>query len=153
MRSRCLSRVTSMMAVVAVVTGSAETVLAQEAPAKQKIGGATIAELQRIVDAAAARSGAVGVQVSVILGNQRADFVAGTANAELGLPMTVQTVIQVGSTTKVLNAQRHSDYSEISGTAHGRPRVCRLRQNRRRAGRHTGGRRSSHAGTGHVTSV
>ena len=104
MKSRCLSRVTSMMAVVAVVTGSAETVLAQDAPAQQKIGAATIAELQRIVDAAAAKSGAAGVQVSVILGNQRADFVAGTANAELGLPMTVQTVIQVGSTTKVLNA-------------------------------------------------
>jgi CubicO group peptidase (beta-lactamase class C family) len=40
----------------------------------------------------------------VILGDQRADFVTGMANAELGLPMTAETVVQIGSTTKVLNA-------------------------------------------------
>lgn len=68
------------------------------------IGRSTTAQLQRIVDKSAAESGAVGGQVSVIVGSQRADFVFGSANAELRLPMTPDTVIQIGSTTKVFNA-------------------------------------------------
>jgi CubicO group peptidase (beta-lactamase class C family) len=68
------------------------------------IGRSTTAQLQRIVDKAAAESGAVGGQVSVIVGSQRADFVFGSANAELHLPMTSDTVIQIGSATKVFNA-------------------------------------------------
>jgi CubicO group peptidase (beta-lactamase class C family) len=68
------------------------------------IGHSSSTQLQRIVDRAAAESGAVGGQVSVIVGSQRADFVFGSANAELNLPMTPDTVIQIGSTTKVFNA-------------------------------------------------
>src|SRR5262249_54303227 len=77
---------------------------AQARPGADRIGKTTVAELQRIVDRAASASGAVGVQVSGILGDARADFVAGSANVELGTPMTPETVIQIGSTTKVLNA-------------------------------------------------
>ena len=70
----------------------------------QRIGSATHAELQAIVDAAAAASGSVGGQVSVIVGEQRADFVYGLANAELQTPMTVDSIVQVGSVTKMFNA-------------------------------------------------
>lgn len=78
--------------------------VAQRPVSTPRIGTASVAELQRIVNRAAAASGAAGVQVSVILGDRRADFVAGTANAELGIPMTPTTIIQIGSSTKVLNA-------------------------------------------------
>src|SRR6185437_9227995 len=70
----------------------------------EKLGSATMAELQGMVDAAARASGAVGAQVSVIVGDRRSDFVYGSANAELNIPMTVDTVTQVGSVTKVFNA-------------------------------------------------
>jgi len=86
---------------VALLAGS---LAAQPRPAAERLGKTTVAELQRIVDQAAAVSGAVGVQVSVILGDQRADFVSGSANVELDTPMTPETVIQIGSSTKVLNA-------------------------------------------------
>src|SRR5689334_5305166 len=69
-----------------------------------RIGTATVEQLRRIVNHAAAASGAVGVQVSVILGDHRADFAWGSANAELGTPMTTETVVQIGSVTKVFNA-------------------------------------------------
>lgn len=68
------------------------------------IGSANTAQLQSIVDQTATAAGAVGAQVSVIVGDQRADFVYGNANTELNLPMTVDTVMQIGSTTKVFNA-------------------------------------------------
>lgn len=57
-----------------------------------------------MLDAAVASSGVVGAQVSVIQGDSRADFVSGSANVELDIPMTVDTVIQVGSVCKVFNA-------------------------------------------------
>lgn len=69
-----------------------------------RIGSASVAELQALVNEIAASTGAVGAQVSAIVGDQRADFVYGTANAELDLPMTVDTIVQLGSTTKVFNA-------------------------------------------------
>ena len=68
------------------------------------IGRSTSTQLQRIVEKVGIESGAVGGQVSVIVGAQRADFVFGSANAELNQPMTSDTVIQIGSTTKVFNA-------------------------------------------------
>ena len=40
----------------------------------------------------------------MIVGAQRADFVFGSANVGLNQPMTADTVIQIGSTTKVFNA-------------------------------------------------
>jgi len=86
--------------VFALLLGTATSSWSADAP----IGRSTTTQLQRIVDKAAAESGAVGGQVSVIAGAQRADFVFGSANAELNLPMTSETVIQIGSTTKVFNA-------------------------------------------------
>lgn len=68
------------------------------------IGRSTTAQLQRILDQAVIESGAVGGQVSVIVGDQRANFVFGSANKDLNLPMTADTVIQIGSTTKIFNA-------------------------------------------------
>src|SRR5262245_40799014 len=49
-------------------------------------------------------SDAVGAQLSIIKDDEQFDFVRGIANAELGTAMTQDTVIQIGSTTKVLNA-------------------------------------------------
>lgn len=49
-------------------------------------------------------SGAVGVQLSIIKDDKQLDFVHGFANAELAIPMTQDTVIQIGSVTKVFNA-------------------------------------------------
>jgi CubicO group peptidase (beta-lactamase class C family) len=86
-------------AVLAFLLGTA-TAGSADAP----IGRSTTAQLQRIVDKASVESGAVGGQVSVIVGAQHADFVFGSANTELNLPMTSDTVIQIGSTTKVFNA-------------------------------------------------
>jgi CubicO group peptidase (beta-lactamase class C family) len=70
----------------------------------KRIGSAKIAELQALVNETASATGAVGAQVSVILGGERADFVYGDANVELNIPMTVDTLVQVGSVTKVANA-------------------------------------------------
>jgi CubicO group peptidase (beta-lactamase class C family) len=85
--------------VFALLLGTA-TALGADAP----IGRSTITQLQRMVDEAAIESGAVGGQVSVIVGERRADFVFGSANVELNQPMATDTVIQIGSTTKVFNA-------------------------------------------------
>jgi CubicO group peptidase (beta-lactamase class C family) len=84
----------------ALLFGTAPASWSADAP----IGRSTNPQLQRIVDKAALESGAIGGQVSVIVGAQRADFVFGSANADLNLPMTSDTVIQIGSTTKVFNA-------------------------------------------------
>ena len=62
------------------------------------------ADIQSIVDAAAQSARIAGGQVSVIQGNERTDVAFGTANAELDVPMTVDTLIQIGSATKMLNA-------------------------------------------------
>ena len=49
-------------------------------------------------------SGAVGAQLSIIKGDQQLDFTHGLANSELNIPMTQDTGIQIGSTTKIINA-------------------------------------------------
>src|SRR5579859_7708328 len=89
-----------MRALAFLVLVAASTSWSADAP----IGKSTTAELQRIVDKAAAESGAVGGQVSVIIGAQHADFVFGSANIETNQPMTPDTIIQIGSTTKIFNA-------------------------------------------------
>lgn len=61
-------------------------------------------ELETLFLKAATTSGMVGAQVSVILGDGRVDFVYGSANVELNIPMTEDTVMQVGSVCKVFNA-------------------------------------------------
>lgn len=62
------------------------------------------AKLQALFDHAVEVSGAVGVQVSIIRDGQQVDFVSGLANAELDIPLMQDTVIQIGSTTKIFNA-------------------------------------------------
>ena len=73
-------------------------------PSVEQFGSATVADLEAIFNEAVLFSGAVGAQASVILGGRRADFAFGSANTELGLPMTTDTVMQVGSVTKLFNA-------------------------------------------------
>ncbi|WP_157253405.1 serine hydrolase domain-containing protein [Nonomuraea typhae] len=51
-----------------------------------------------------ARLGITGAQVAVLDGNGLRETAYGTANAELGLPMTTDTLIQAGSTTKLCTA-------------------------------------------------
>jgi CubicO group peptidase (beta-lactamase class C family) len=61
-------------------------------------------QIQELFAKAVQVSGAVGAQLSIIRDGEQIDFVQGLANAELGIPMTVDTLIQCGSVTKVLNA-------------------------------------------------
>ncbi len=98
-RRGSLSGAAALLALVA-----SHSLVAQSQTAQVRIGSATLTELQEHVDHFAQESGAVGVQVSVILGDERADFVSGLANAELDTPMTADTIVQIGSSTKVLNA-------------------------------------------------
>src|SRR5690349_17342666 len=60
--------------------------------------------LRSVFEDAVRRSGAFGAQLSIIRGDRRVDFAAGTADAELGVEMTTDTVMQIGSVTKVFNA-------------------------------------------------
>jgi CubicO group peptidase (beta-lactamase class C family) len=61
------------------------------------------AQLQRLLDDTAARFGIVGAQLAIYDGRRR-EFVTGHRDRELGLPVTVQTLFQIGSTTKLFNA-------------------------------------------------
>jgi CubicO group peptidase (beta-lactamase class C family) len=60
--------------------------------------------LRRIFDDAVERSGAYGAQLSIIKGAQQIDCAAGFANAQRGLVMTPDTLMQIGSVTKIFNA-------------------------------------------------
>lgn len=71
---------------------------------ERSIGLSTVAELQRIFDESAVSSGVVGAQASIIVGDERVELVYGKANTEQDVPMTVDTIMQVGSVTKVFNA-------------------------------------------------
>jgi len=62
------------------------------------------ARIQELFAKAAQVSAVVGAQLSIIKDGRQLDFVHGLANAELGLPMMQDTVIQIGSATKVFNA-------------------------------------------------
>jgi len=61
-------------------------------------------QLQELFHQAAAICAPVGVQLSIIKEEEQQDFVSGVANTELCIPMMQDTVVQIGSTTKVLNA-------------------------------------------------
>jgi CubicO group peptidase (beta-lactamase class C family) len=60
--------------------------------------------LEAIVANAMAVSGAVGAQVTLVDGATATDVASGLANVELGTPMSVDTVMQVGSFAKMLTA-------------------------------------------------
>src|SRR5262245_26150279 len=61
-------------------------------------------ELRALFDDAVRRTGTFGAQLSIIKGDQQLDFAAGSADAANGLDMTTDTVMQIGSITKVFNA-------------------------------------------------
>jgi CubicO group peptidase (beta-lactamase class C family) len=61
-------------------------------------------QAHELFDKAVKASGAVGLQLSLITDGKQLDFVYGFANAELAIPMAQDTIVQVGSVTKVFNA-------------------------------------------------
>lgn len=60
--------------------------------------------LRGLFDHAVRRCGIVGAQLSVIKGDEQVDLAAGSADVKRGVPMTPETVMQIGSITKVFNA-------------------------------------------------
>ncbi len=62
------------------------------------------ANLRALFDKAMRLSGVAGAQMAVIKGDQIVEVAGGFADAPNGVPMTVDSVIQIGSTTKILNA-------------------------------------------------
>jgi CubicO group peptidase (beta-lactamase class C family) len=61
-------------------------------------------DLQQLLGETADRLGIVGAQLSLYDGQSQRNFVTGYRNRELRLPVTAETVFQIGSTTKVFNA-------------------------------------------------
>ena len=61
-------------------------------------------QIRKLFNKAVKISGTVGAQLSIIKDGQQLDFTYGLANAELNIPMTQDTIIQIGSTTKIFNA-------------------------------------------------
>ncbi|MBS2534438.1 beta-lactamase family protein [Catenulispora sp. NF23] len=64
----------------------------------------TTRALQDLCDHSREQLGITGAQVAVFSGDGLLQAVSGTANAELGTPVTDDTVFQIGSTTKVYTA-------------------------------------------------
>ena len=62
------------------------------------------AALTALFDKAMQVSGVTGAQMAVIRGGEFFEIAGGYANAERGIPMSTNTVMQIGSVTKVLNA-------------------------------------------------
>lgn len=60
--------------------------------------------LQALLAETATELGVVGAQLAVFDGHDIRQFAAGSRNLELGLPVTHDTLFQIGSTTKVFNA-------------------------------------------------
>lgn len=60
--------------------------------------------IEALFNKAISISGTVGAQLSIIKDGQQQDYVYGLANAELNIPMRRDTIIQIGSTTKLFNA-------------------------------------------------
>lgn len=60
--------------------------------------------LRRLFEDAVERSGAFGAQMSIIKAGEQVDFAAGFAHAARGVAMTPNTLIQIGSITKLFNA-------------------------------------------------
>jgi len=60
--------------------------------------------LQSLLDDAAAELGVVGAQLAIYDGSRLREFATGWRHRELDLPVTLATLFQIGSTTKLLNA-------------------------------------------------
>ena len=60
--------------------------------------------LTDLLDEAMRTSGAFGAQLSISDGHRQVDLAAGFADAERGVEMTTDTVLQIGSITKIFNA-------------------------------------------------
>jgi CubicO group peptidase (beta-lactamase class C family) len=60
--------------------------------------------LRRLFEDAARRSGTFGAQLSIIKGRRQIEFATGVSNAERAEEMTTDTLMQIGSITKVFNA-------------------------------------------------
>jgi CubicO group peptidase (beta-lactamase class C family) len=63
-----------------------------------------VIDLKSIVEEVAGATGARGLSAAVAVGDQVVAHATGSANPERDLPMTTETLVQIGSTTKVLNA-------------------------------------------------
>jgi CubicO group peptidase (beta-lactamase class C family) len=61
-------------------------------------------DLQQLLDTTSERLGVVGAQLALYDGHNTRQYVTGYRNRELGLPVTPQTLFQIGSTTKLFNA-------------------------------------------------
>jgi CubicO group peptidase (beta-lactamase class C family) len=61
-------------------------------------------ELQSLLDDTATRLRVVGAQMAIYIGGEQREFTTGYRNLELKLPVTPDTLFQIGSTTKVFNA-------------------------------------------------
>ncbi|GII95414.1 serine hydrolase domain-containing protein [Sinosporangium siamense] len=61
-------------------------------------------DIQTLLDESAKKLGVVGAQVAVLHNGVVRAFATGSANVELGIPMTTDTLVQIGSTTKVYTA-------------------------------------------------
>jgi CubicO group peptidase (beta-lactamase class C family) len=61
-------------------------------------------ELQALLDSAALKLGVVGAQVAIFEDNRERTVVTGYRDLERNLPVTTDTLFQIGSTTKLLNA-------------------------------------------------
>ena len=60
--------------------------------------------LRHLFHEAVRRSGTIGAQLSLIKGGEQLDLAVGFADAERRVSMTTDTVMQIGSVTKVFNA-------------------------------------------------
>lgn len=69
-----------------------------------RINGISREELQAMLDETAAATGVVGAQLSISLDGQGVDLACGLANIERNAAMTPDTIGQIGSITKLLNA-------------------------------------------------
>lgn len=61
-------------------------------------------DIQSLLDRAVEFSGTAGAQLSVVRKGEQIDVASGFRDHGLGIPMTIDTNVQVGSVTKVLNA-------------------------------------------------
>jgi len=85
----------------AVLPGPIRSAMRTAAPPRS---GIDPSRLQAILDEAAKARGVVGAQLAVFDGRETYEVATGLADLERRLPVTTDTLFQIGSTTKVFNA-------------------------------------------------